>query len=154
ATAWIHFFTRFIRPSLRVACRRRTLQGHRRADTEKGASPIRVRVMRRMNQAERCDGDGATSGKIVPTMNGSMAEGGRTLRTLMSLLRRGIVDAGDVAEFLRLYASVLGTMGAVIGQHFGFEPWCARVEIDPSWIDFHTTHRDLDPSARFLVAAP
>lgn len=85
---------------------------------------------------------------------GNLAGSAPALRTLTSLLHRGIVDAGDVDELLVLYARVLGGRGIAVGQHFGFQPWSAVADVDPSWIDFHTVHRHLDPSAAFLAAAP
>lgn len=85
---------------------------------------------------------------------GSLVGRGPALRTLTGLVRRGIVDHGDVEELLSLYVRVFGGRGIVVGQHFGFHPWNALVDIDPSWVEFHTAHRHLDPSAAYLEEAP
>jgi DNA-binding CsgD family transcriptional regulator len=78
----------------------------------------------------------------------------RALEKLLRLVRRGLVSDGDGDEFVDLYARAFGARGIVVGQEFGFHPWCTSAEIPPEWPAEHTRLRAQDPSAEFLTREP
>ena len=76
------------------------------------------------------------------------------LVSLVSLLRRGIVDQADAEELIRLYGALFDMHGIVVSSEFGFGPFAAHTEIEPEWVAEHRRHQDQDPSPNFLAAAP
>lgn len=72
----------------------------------------------------------------------------------MALVHRGLVTEEDGEEFVELYAGAMDAKGIVVGQSFGFHPWCAQDDIPPEWPAAHTRLRHQDPSLEFFARNP
>lgn len=76
------------------------------------------------------------------------------LSALVPLLRRGLVNSGDVEEMLTLLGQLVGASSIALLEDHGFEQSSIEVNVPAQWKNDHSRLAAEDPSRKVLDACP